>query len=184
MTASGKSWVHDVVYGFYVLAVIGFGASAIIHAVTFGGIDLLEHIPVLLLLHVLIFAVWIPGILRARKAQRQNLATLGQQLGRSPGWLQALVVLLFVYMFLNFLLCLVLLEFAVPDEMGGKKVLHSHGKIVRELSDGEYRRCKARQTRLFTGHWMFFYAAGMILLYAHPRKDEDPCPPPVPSSRQ
>ena len=42
-------------------------------------------------------------------------------------------------------------------------VLESHGKVVASLSEAAYRRDRAVQTRLATGHWLFaFYLSGAL----------------------
>jgi len=79
--------------------------------------------------------------------------------------MKALSVVLFAYAFFNFFFTIfVLNEGGVPSELGGKKVIHNHGKIIRELTDEEYETHQAYGVRTFSGHWMIFYAVGMTVL--------------------
>ena len=49
----------------------------------------------------------------------------------------------------------------------GKKVLQSHGEVIRELTDKEFLRYQVYLFRAFSGHWMFFYIVSMTILYSH-----------------
>jgi hypothetical protein len=86
-----------------------------------------------------------------------------QWLGHStPPWALALCVFLFVYSFVNFFVSLALLKGGAPAEEGGYYYLKSHGSVLRELTAEEYARYRGFEMRLFSGHWMLFYALGVL----------------------
>jgi hypothetical protein len=54
---------------FGILAVIGFLLSVIVHSLTFLGVDPQEDFRFVWLLHVEIFAVWIPAVIISKKME-------------------------------------------------------------------------------------------------------------------
>ena len=75
-----------------------------------------------------------------------------------------------------FFVTFVLGEGGVPAVLAGKKVIHSHGKIIRELTDAEYERQQSYVVRAFSGHWMLFYSVGITALYSKLREDDGSVP--------
>ena len=153
---------------FFYVAVLGLTASAVAHVSTFIGINPQRVVPWIWVLHVMIFVVWIPVIVvtghLVKKGNRKDFWKLAMQ--HAPTWMKGLCVVLLVYAFFNFFFTiLVLNEEGTPSVINGKKVLHNHGTIIRELSDQEYETHEAYGVRTFSGHWMMFYAVGMTVLY-------------------
>jgi len=82
---------------------------------------------------------------------------------------------LFAYAFFNFAFTsFVLQEGGIASVIKGKKVIHNHGNIIRELTDEEYETQQAYAVRSVSGHWMLFYAAGMIMLYPKKKEEGEP----------
>lgn len=61
-----------------------------------------------------------------------------------------------------------------PSVINGQKVLESHGRIVRQLSDAEYIRYRNYEIRAFASWWMIFFeievllAAGLVRAISKP----------------
>ena len=169
----------------FCLAVFGLVASAVAHASTFLGVNPQRAFPPVWMLHVLVFMVWFPVVISCRKIRAKcgrkdfwKVATRG-----APAWMKALTVGLIAYAFFNFFfVTFVLGEGGVPAELDGKKVIHSHGKVIRELTDAEYERQQTYVVRAFSGHWMLFYAVGMTVLCSRMKEVSDLKPDGIQSS--
>ncbi len=145
-----------------ILAALGLILGAAAHLLTFAGVNP-QEIPGIWLLHLGIFAVIVPAIFIGR--------SLGRDIGEvaiwqyyTPRWLKTLTTLLFVYAFFNFFWSNSLNEGGIPAELRGDLVLHNHGKVIRKLTPAEFAKHRAYSLRSFSGHWMVFYAAGLMLL--------------------
>ena len=73
-----------------------------------------------------------------------------------PAWVVLLGACLFVYAIVNFALFMVATEGGSRTIQDGKYLLLNHGKLIRELSAGEYRAFGMNEVRGFSGHWMVF----------------------------
>jgi hypothetical protein len=157
----------------FVIAVLGLILSAIAHFSTFLGVNPEKSFPQVWILHILIFVVWIPAVFAYKdNGQKDFWKTIA---GRVPGWMVKMAAVLFAYAIFNFFFTIFALQKGgVPSEIEGKKVLHSHGKIIHTLTNKEYEKHKAYSVRAFSGHWMIFYALGMIILYSKIREDSNP----------
>jgi hypothetical protein len=152
------------------LAFLGFGASLIVHAVTFLGVDLSQTLPWVWGLHIGIFVVCIPMAFSARSLGRRGDYWL-KLLALMPRWVLTVIIAFFIYAFVNFGLFLILSEGGVPEELDGKYVLYSHGKVIRELTEEEFHLQQAYVIRGFSGHWMVFYLIPAVyFLYSRPRQ--------------
>jgi hypothetical protein len=153
----------------FFIAVFGLVSSAVAHFSTFLGINPQRVFPPVWALHFLIFVVWVPVVFSCRKICTKNNQKDFWKIAmrNAPGWMKVLSVVLFAYAFFNFFFTIFILnEGGVPSELEGKKVIHSHGKVIRELTNEEYEAHQAYNVRTFSGHWMIFYAAGMTVLYS------------------
>jgi hypothetical protein len=149
----------------FLLALLGLVSSFVAHVATFAGINPEAVFPQVWLLHVGIFVVWIPTVVVSKKYQGQDFWKASMRF--SPVWLRGMCGALFTYALFNFFFCIfVLQKGGVPSEIDGKKVLHSHGSVIRELTDEEYERHRAYGVRTFSGHWMLFYGVATGVLYS------------------
>src|SRR3954462_4582943 len=119
------------------LAAFGFLAALIVHALTFAHIDLMALFPYVWFLHAGIFVVFFAFIWSARKSLGAG-ATTKNLLAGLPRWASVAVIVVFVYALVNFAVFFYLSEGGVPDIRNGQFILHSHGKLIRQLSEDEY----------------------------------------------
>jgi hypothetical protein len=116
-----------------------------------------------------IFVVFIPFILNARKSLGGNF-DFEKLRAMIPAWAGILLLLTFIYAIINFVLFIFLSEGGgVPDIKDGQFILHSHGKLIRYLTEQEYHMKKAYVLRVFSGHWLMFYLAPAMYFYFESR---------------
>jgi hypothetical protein len=157
---------------FLVLATVGLALSVAVHASTFVGVNPNRQFPASWLLHPGIFVVFIPALIAASRMAKGASKQEGWQRVKqfAPGWLQGLVGVLFAYALFNFFFNVVYLrEGGTPGEIDGELVLHSHGRVLRKLTRDEFERHEAYVVRGFSGHWMLFYGAALLILVARER---------------
>lgn len=159
------------------IAVIGFLVSGAAHILSFTAVDLERALPSVFLLHIGIFVVWIPAVFAANKLTREQgqkdfLKVLRQC---CPVWLVRLCGGLFCYALFNFIFTIaVLKQGGGPSISNGEKVLSSHGRVIKKLTDDEYRRHQSYDIRLFSGHWMIFYLTAALILHTRTATSSDP----------
>lgn len=155
------------IYFFY-LAAIGWSLSLVVHLLALAGVDASETVSATWLLHIGIFAVWIPAILtlRSRSDGQSAMRKYGifGLLTTAPFWLRAVAALGLAYAVLNFLLFMGG-QPGSPTAANGVYSLQNHGTIVKVLTESEYYRYKANEVRGFSGHWMAFYGFAAAVLY-------------------
>jgi len=138
------------------LAFLGFVLSLTVHITALLGMDLSTTIPFVWSLHVGVFVVFIPFVFSSRKV-------LGAKSGLTkireffPVWVLALGTVIVAYAFVNFMLFFLASQGGSPAIHDGKFVLQDHGRLIRELTAGEYAAFKANELRGFSGHWLPFY---------------------------
>jgi hypothetical protein len=162
----GEIYLHLMRF-FGALAVIGFILSAIVHGLTLLGVDVEQRFPLVWLLHLGIFIVWIPTVIlfRRNRASKKNDPSKWTTQGE-PRWMRLAPGILFAYLCFNALFTyFVLKQDTTPGEVNGEKVLKDHGRVIRKLTDEEYHSRQAYEVRMFTGHWLLFYwvAASTLL---------------------
>jgi hypothetical protein len=153
---------------FLVMSVLGFIASVAAHFSTFFGINPQLIFPHIWLLHIFIFVVFGPAIFFCTKISARAIVNFNEIVSiYSPAWMKMLVIVFFAYAFFNFFFTtFVLGESGVPGIIDGKKVIHSHGRVIRELNDKEYEQQKIYLIRGASGHWMLFYSASVMMIYS------------------
>ncbi len=160
------------------LACVAFVASVLVHGATFVGVNPSSALPAAWALHLLVFVVWVPVVLLCHKAvKRKDRRRFWRVVTRhAPAWMKVLSVACLVYAGFNFFYTgLVLNEGGVPGVIEGQRVLHSHGDIIRTLTSAEYELHLAYMARMFSGHWMVFFAVAATVLTS--RRREPPPPP-------
>ncbi|QXE84908.1 hypothetical protein KP003_10860 [Geomonas nitrogeniifigens] len=86
-----------------------------------------------------------------------------------PDVLFFLGIAAFIYVLINFGTCMVGMEFGGPLVEDGKFLLKNHGKVIRALTELEYRKMKSYEMRLFSGHWVIFsYLPALFFTYVYP----------------
>lgn len=157
-----------------VLAFGGFFLSLVVHGATYVGINLSERLSWVWGLHLLIFPLFIPMVLLLRARGIEGRDFWKRFFAPMPKWIKYAFYVLGAYTLINFLLFLYLVEGGSPDIRNGKYVLHSHGKIIRELTAEEYEMNKAYVVRGFSGHWLYFYfVSGVFYLFLARNKEAE-----------
>ena len=157
----------------FTIAVFGLFFSALVHISTFFRINPQSVFPAVWGLHVLVFVVWFPVVFISRKKitienRKDFIKVITKQ---APYWMKALSIAVFTYAFFNFFYTVFALnEGGVPSILAGEKVLKSHGKIIRKLTDQEYELHQSYGVRAFSGHWLVFYSAAMTVIYSMRRE--------------
>ena len=148
---------------------LGIATAAIIHFETYFGISIDPNDPLFFLIHIAVFPLFFVFMFRARRwwggrglFVRWEARRAREVLKFFPLWVYPVVVLLFIYTFLNFLLSVQHL----PEHSS-----HLTGSQERYL------------VRAFSGHWLFFFSLPTIFLGFVPR-DARPTKGPADSSTQ
>lgn len=134
------------------------------HVSTFLGIDPMTRWPGVMFIHVAIFPPFIAAICYANRIGGPEEKRQEKAMNAAPRWLRILTGFFFVYTFVNFAIFIVLNEGGGPEERDGKYLLMSHGRVIREITEEEYHRQQAYVVRGFSGHWMMFSCAALMLL--------------------
>lgn len=155
---------------FGTLAALGFLMSLGVHVAALAGLPVQDQLPQVWALHVGIFAVFVPAVFHLRKHTDAN-DPLALFRGL-PSWAVFAVLTLFIYAFINFFVALSATGGATPDVRDGRYVLQKKGHIVREINEAEYRAVRAAEVRLFSGHWLLFYAIPVAVFLFRRRPSE------------
>lgn len=139
-----------------IVSLIGFICALVVHTLTFvhGGID--PEMSQIWFLHLGIFVVFLPFVISMRSTYGSNLSK-GQLKAILPRWANMVLAVTFVYAFLNFALFFMRSEGGSPAIRDGVYVLQNHGKVMRELTEPDYKLYQSYVVRGFSGHWLVFY---------------------------
>jgi hypothetical protein len=156
--------------GIGAVALAGFSLSLLVHALTYAGIDAGAVVPQVWLLHIFCVALGfvflavasVIGLVQGEVPDRSH------RLPRRARWLLTAAV---VYALVNLGALLYLAAGGVPEVSGGRYVLWSHGKVVRELSASEHGWHQASLLRCASSFWMAFYLAFVVHGF---RRDGEP----------
>jgi hypothetical protein len=136
-----------------VYAAAGLALSLTAHLFSYAGVQLGGN-GLFTALHVGIFPLWIPVVLIAVKMSGGGGSRdfWNGILAECPVWMKYAVRGFLAYAVVNFVLCLVLTIFVHPDS-------------------GKPRSPPTSLTwRMFSGHWMAFYSAGLLTVMAARRR--------------
>jgi hypothetical protein len=150
-----------------------FAASFLAHFSTYLGIDPMQVVPGIMLLHMLIFPPVIAAIICSNRQQKQRGLSQGDIFKYAPQWMQKACNVFGIYAFINFFLFMVLMSDGSPHEKDGRYFLQNHGHTIREITESEFHRYQAYIVRGFSGHWMIFSMAAMTMLMGVRRKTID-----------
>lgn len=139
-----------------ITALVGFVLSLAVHISALSGIDVSAYLPSIWLLHIGVFVIFVPFVFSSRKylGVKPGFAEIRASF---PDWVIVMGIAIFAYAIINFFLFMVATEWGSPSIRNGKYILHSHGKLIRELTQAEYSSFKANEVRGFSGHWLIFY---------------------------
>ncbi len=144
------------------LGAAGLVASVVVHLLTF-----VPGLPITMrqvgVLQVIVFVPFFAMILRSKPFQRPGSGWGALELLRHvPPWLLAVAVSAFVYAMLNLALFSGDSSAGGPVERDGHSYRATHGRILAEISEDEYRHLQALEVRGFSGHWLVFYLLPVI----------------------
>ncbi|MEX6690173.1 hypothetical protein QTN47_21870 [Danxiaibacter flavus] len=138
-----------------------------------------EKVPFIWLLHIGVFVVWIPAILKLRKNeefnefQKSGILMRGNPVAffklvfkNTPTWLTIIALAGFFYATANSAL-FATGQPGVPGIQNGHYVLQNHGQVIKTLTEQQYHHYKANEARGFSGHWIAFYGIGMAMLFPY-----------------
>jgi hypothetical protein len=116
--------------------------------------------------HFCAIAVFAPNAIAL--AKKQN--ALGRNLkmkeiyGGAPVWLTVLLIVCAVYALINFVWFINTMPYTVAENASGY-YLHNHGSFIRSIIKEEYLYYQSIVTRGFSGHWIVFSCASMVMSY-------------------
>jgi hypothetical protein len=161
----------------FYFASTGWILALLVHVLSITDIDIASRLPFVWILHLGIFAVWIPMILdlikneeikqfqQARKQNRNNSTSLFKIIfKKTPTWLKIIAVGGFFYAGINFILFSISQQGSATIKEG-QYILHNHGQLIRTLTEQEYHHFKANEVRGFSGHWLAFYGIAAAILF-------------------
>ena len=148
-----------------IAAAPGLIAGIYIFIASFFGLTVDKLGPKVFLLHLGIFALFIPLVGVERSSKRVD------PFRGKPRWVIRSIQILFLLFVVVFFTFLALSHAASPEIVNGEYVLNSHGRIVGHISERDYLLLKAWELRLFAAGWILAYFAIMAHWW-FPRKDE------------
>ena len=121
-------------------ALVGFLLSLVAHSYALAGTDLSARFPELWVLHVGALVLCIPPpppwpLPAVGQGARSRASPAVRE--AFPKWVTVVGGILAAYALLNFVLFMFATEGGGPAESGGKFILQSHGRFIRELSSSE-----------------------------------------------
>ena len=157
-------------------ALSGFFLALAAHIAAICGVDVGGRYPFVWGLHLGIFIVFIPMTFSMKKTLGAKPA-MAQIRAEFPRWVVLLGAGMMAYTLINFLLFALNTQGGSADLQDGKYVLHNHGKLIREISESEYRQCMANFARGISGHWLFFYFFSFAWFKLRKNPDSGPATP-------
>ena len=87
-----------------------------------------------------------------------------------PGWAKTTGIAFFVYVIVNFMAFMILHEGRPRAEDGKFTLYYKRTRLIREVSEAEFRNAERFEVRGASGHWMLFSAVpAFYFLYLYPR---------------
>jgi hypothetical protein len=150
-----------------IVAAPGFLAGISIFIASFFGLTIDRLGASAVLLHVGIFALFLPLVIVERWSKGVD------PFGGRPRWVVRSIKILGLLCVVVFFVFLALSHAASPEIIDGAYVLNNHGKIIGYISEKDYLFLKGWELRLFASGWMFFYYT-LMMNWWFPRREETP----------
>jgi hypothetical protein len=151
------------------VAASALAASLIVYALSFVGTTMDEMFRWAMLLHAGVFALFLPMYVVEYSAIK-NSKYLWDRIWRGlPRWAVRAIQVGGLLFAAHFVLFLVQSHAASPEIVNGAYVLSDHGRIVKELTESQYRWLKGDELRLFATGWLSFYLP-LALYWWFPRR--------------
>ncbi len=163
---------------FFVFAAIFWVISLSVHlAALICDYDASGSFPFVWLLHIGIFAVWLPTVFILRDdadfqelkknssfGVAKHIKFIKSIFKKRPTWMMVLAIFGFAYAFINFLL-FAMSQPGTPGIRDGQYILQNHGQLIKTLTEAEYNHYLANVMRGFSGHWIAFYGMAAVALF-------------------
>lgn len=85
--------------------------------------------------------------------------------------------ILMIYIILNFVVQMILLQGGQPVIQNGEYILKNHSGIIKKLTASEYVQYEMTVQRLFSGHWIYFFYVAFVGYLVEARRVRDRNPP-------
>ncbi|MCK5844135.1 MAG: hypothetical protein KAG97_05460, partial [Victivallales bacterium] len=118
-------------------------------------------------LHLLIFPPCIAAIFLSKKWGGSSYDNDGDDriMRHAPKWMKLICGACFGYALINFVLCMIFTSGGQPGiDKDDKYVMQNHGRTLKVISKEEYDNAQAIVTRAFSGHWLLFSSAAVMIL--------------------
>jgi hypothetical protein len=160
----------------YLSAAAVFAAGSIVYGSTFFGFDLLERFPQLWPLHALAIGVFLTA-LASMAPNIPDPKDVDAWMKRNAPWLRRLGLALFLNAMAGLVVVFVVGRGGEPEKRGDKFVAAERGKVVRELTEAEYRTSHGFAIRFFPSFWMVFSGYPALIAVAKRKApSNDPFP--------
>jgi hypothetical protein len=153
-----------LLFAWCILALLILLASIVVHASTFFGIDPIAVHPGVMMIHLAIFPPFIAALIYAKQLNHSEKDGQKNAMERAPRWIRIATGIFGAYAAVNFILFMVLSEGVGAYQQDGKFVLRSSGRVISEISEEKFHRRQAYVARGFSGHWMLFSCAALMML--------------------
>jgi hypothetical protein len=151
------------------IAASALAVSLIVYVLSFVGTTMDGMFRWAMILHAGVFALVLP-MYAVEYSAVKNSKFLWDAIWRGlPKWAVRAIQIVGLLFALHFVLFLVQSHAASPEIINGEYVLSDHGRIVKELTESQYRWLKGDELRLFATGWMSFYLA-LALYWWFPRR--------------
>jgi len=156
-----------------IIGAAGFFASLTLYILTFWNVDA-SATPVYMPLTIVLFATWLAAILKLvrnpelkahQKSKSKNPVTFFKLAFKgTPVWVQVVAGASFIFAMVSFAY-FIYTQPGVVGVIDGNKVLHNRGEIIKELTDQEYIKALAIDSRKSLGHFLAFFGVGTAILF-------------------
>lgn len=153
------------------IAYAGFVLSLLVHLLSLFGVDVASIFKPVWFLHFGLFLI-IPLVIFFEQKALKTRSKLAWAKLALPKRISLSRKLIQVYAVVSFVIFMFLSEGGAPNIKDGKYILHNHGKLIRELTQDEYKTFIVNEMRFFSTFWIFFYYESFVQLRFRKEKKE------------
>lgn len=150
--------------------------SLVVNVASYFGISIFEKFA---FLHIGIFVLGIPAAFSAKNWKIRKGpwwppgASLRALTEGGPTWGRRAIIWGYAYFIAQFVALLVLSQAGTPAIRDGRYILHSHGRLIRELTEAEYGWQVAHVARMFSAGWALAYVFFIVWYWSPKAKPTD-----------
>jgi hypothetical protein len=165
---------------FTIIGALGLTYAFYIYFNAIDFVDSSEGIPFSVPLIVTVTVIWLAAILVLN--QIGDLKTMDYKtrlnpikswdiiFKGSPKWVLALAIASFIFGMIH--LGMMISNYGVTGIIDNKYVIHSHGKVIEELTEKEFVIEKSKELKAITAIHILFLGMGTAILYPRKKRDE------------